>query len=63
MTTVPTAARIALLSGVAALVLGAAWFLAPTSLGGSTTYVSTYGSSMNPGFRTGDLALLRPTAD
>ena len=33
--------------------------LAP-SLGGGTTYVSTHGISMEPGFQTGDLAILRP---
>ena len=56
----PTAARVALRSVLAALVLLAVWFLAPTALGGSTTYVSTYGTSMEPGFSTGDLAVLRP---
>jgi signal peptidase I len=35
------------------------WFL-PSSLGGQTTYVSTYGISMEPQFRAGDLAVLRP---
>jgi signal peptidase I len=31
----------------------------PTTLGGSTTYVSTHGSSMEPSFHQGDLALVR----
>ena len=40
----------------------AAWlFLAPTRIGGSTTYVITSGISMEPHFHTGDLALVRPT--
>ena len=40
------------------LVLG--WvYLAPTDIGGSTTYVVTHGISMEPGFHTGDLAVLR----
>src|SRR4051812_19782251 len=47
---------------VAALVLvAAAWlYLAPTQIGGSTSYVATRGTSMEPRFHTGDLALLRP---
>ncbi len=41
-------------------VLGALWFwFAPASLGGSSTYVVTRGISMEPHFRTGDLALVR----
>src|SRR4051812_49977795 len=31
----------------------------PTALGGSTTYVTTHGSSMEPSFHQGDLALVR----
>ncbi|MCU1486580.1 MAG: peptidase signal peptidase [Actinomycetia bacterium] len=31
----------------------------PTALGGATTYVSTHGSSMEPTFHQGDLALVR----
>jgi signal peptidase I len=57
----PTALRIARLSAVLALLLAAVWLLLPTSLGGSTTYVSTYGTSMEPAFGTGDLAILRPS--
>jgi signal peptidase I len=35
------------------------YFLAPTALGGSTSYVSTDGISMEPRFHTGDLAIVR----
>jgi signal peptidase I len=55
-----TAARTAWLGAVVALLLAAAWFLLPTALGGGTTYVSTYGTSMEPALSTGDLAVLRP---
>ena len=55
-----TATRAASISAVAALVLAAVWFFWPTALGGGTTYVSTHGSSMEPRFSTGDLAILRP---
>ncbi|TKJ27401.1 signal peptidase I [Blastococcus sp. CCUG 61487] len=54
------ATRAASTSAVIALVLAAAWFFWPAQLGGATTYVSTYGTSMEPGFSTGDLAVLRP---
>ncbi|WP_051515887.1 signal peptidase I [Candidatus Blastococcus massiliensis] len=54
------AARAASTSAVIALALAAAWFFWPVQLGGATTYVSTYGISMEPGFSTGDLAVLRP---
>jgi signal peptidase I len=41
-------------------VLVGAWiFLAPTSVGGSTSYVTTRGASMAPRFKTGDLAVVR----
>lgn len=56
-------ARIARISGAAVLLLAAAWFFLPTTLGGSTTYVSTFGTSMEPGFTAGDLAILRPSTD
>ncbi|MGH2855846.1 MAG: signal peptidase I, partial [Solirubrobacteraceae bacterium] len=40
-----------------------AWFyLAPTAIGGSTTYVVTSGISMEPSFHTGDLAIVRPAS-
>ncbi len=36
------------------------WFyLAPVQVGGSTTYVVTHGTSMEPRFHTGDLAIVR----
>ncbi len=36
------------------------WFyFAPVQLGGSTTYVVTHGTSMEPRFHTGDLAIVR----
>ncbi len=54
------ATRAASISAVAALVLAAAWLFWPTQLGGATTYVTTHGISMEPGFSTGDLAVLRP---
>ncbi len=42
------------------IVLGSVWFyFAPTSLGGSTSYVVTHGISMEPRFHTGDLAIVR----
>lgn len=41
-----------------------AWlYLAPVQVGGSSTYVVTRGISMEPRFHTGDLAIVRPTAD
>lgn len=55
-----SAARAASISAVAALVLAAAWLFWPAQLGGATTYVTTHGISMEPGFSTGDLAVLRP---
>src|SRR4051794_789731 len=58
-----TFVRIARISGAAALLLAGAWFLLPTSLEGSTSYVSTFGTSMEPGFTAGDLAILRPATD
>jgi signal peptidase I len=53
------ATRAASISAVIALVLAAAWFFWPAHLGGGTTYVTTHGGSMEPGFSTGDLAVLR----
>jgi signal peptidase I len=51
-----------LVTGIAALVLlGAGWFFfAPAQLGGSTSYVQTYGTSMQPRFHAGDLVVVRP---
>ena len=45
------------------LLLAVAWIVAgPERLGGSTTYVTTHGTSMEPRFHTGDLALVRAAA-
>lgn len=42
------------------LLLATAWIVAgPERLGGTTTYVTTHGISMEPRFHTGDLALVR----
>jgi len=54
------ASRAASISAVIALVLAAVWLFWPSALGGGTTYVTTHGISMEPGFHTGDLAILRP---
>src|SRR5436305_1983271 len=35
-------------------------YLAPSQIGGPTAYVITHGTSMEPRFHTGDLALVRP---
>ena len=50
--------RVASTSAAAALVLAALWLFWPAGLGGGTTYVVTHGDSMEPGFSTGDLAIL-----
>jgi signal peptidase I len=39
--------------------LAAVWVFWPLSLGGGTTYLGTHGTSMEPRFHTGDLAILR----
>jgi len=54
------ATKIASTSAAVALVLVGMWLFWPTSLGGATTYLVTHGQSMEPGFSTGDLAVLRP---
>ena len=52
--------------GVLVFILGALalslFLLAPAQLGGSTTYTSTVGDSMEPMFHKGDLALIRPAS-
>ena len=49
------------LPGVLLLALGAVWFVfAPPQLGGSTLYSATVGTSMEPRFHAGDLAVVRP---
>jgi signal peptidase I len=56
--------RTRLVLGAGVLLLAVAWLAAgPAQLGGRTTYVTTHGISMEPRFRTGDLALVRPAAD
>jgi signal peptidase I len=51
----------ALVKGLACLVaLASVWFfLAPAQLGGSSSYVITYGTSMQPHYHAGDLAIVR----
>ncbi|MGH2858713.1 MAG: signal peptidase I [Solirubrobacteraceae bacterium] len=59
----PPRLRSALLTGALLLLAGAAWFyLAPTAIGGSTAYVVTSGTSMEPRFHTDDLAIVRPAS-
>lgn len=53
---VPRALALALVLVTVALAWG---YLAPTRLGGRAAYVTTFGSSMEPGFHAGDLALIR----
>ena len=50
-----------LITGIAALALlvGGWFFLAPTQLGGSVSYVQIYGTSMQPHFHAGDLVVVR----
>src|SRR3954463_10596283 len=47
-----------LLAGVAALL----WFFAPAQLGGSASYTATVGTSMEPLFHKGDLAITKPAS-
>ncbi|MCA0146950.1 signal peptidase I [Blastococcus sp. LR1] len=56
------ASRVASTSAAAALVLATLWLFWPQSLGGGTTYVTTYGTSMEPGFSSGDIAVLSEAA-
>src|SRR5580698_3453944 len=56
----PRRIRKLLSPALALVVLGTVWFyLAPTQFGGSATYVVTHGTSMEPRFHTGDLAIVR----
>src|SRR5277367_6967987 len=56
----PRRIRKVLSAALALVILGTAWFyIAPTQLGGSATYVVTHGISMEPRFHTGDLAIVR----
>jgi len=45
------------------LVAGGWWYFWPTNLGGSTKYVITHGTSMEPRFHSGDLAIVRPSSE
>jgi signal peptidase I len=56
-----TRLRSCLLTSAFVIVVAAGWwFFAPTDIGGSTRYVVTGGTSMEPRFHTGDLAIVRP---
>jgi signal peptidase I len=56
--------RAGLISATLVVLAVAAWLLlAPTQIGGETSYVTTSGVSMAPRFHSGDLALVRPAAD
>src|SRR4051794_29822334 len=56
--------RVALSVALAvSLVAAGWWFLAPAALGGRATYVVTHGTSMQPRFHTGDLAVVYPAVD
>ncbi|MGH2891684.1 MAG: signal peptidase I, partial [Solirubrobacteraceae bacterium] len=53
--------RSGLITGALLLLAGAFWlFLAPPKIGGHSSYVITSGTSMEPSFHTGDLAVVRP---
>ena len=41
------------------IIVGLAWLMWPTNIGGSTAYVIIKGTSMEPKFHTGDLAIVR----
>jgi signal peptidase I len=56
----PRRIRKLLSTALALVILGTTWFyLAPTQVGGSASYVVTHGTSMEPRFHTGDLAIVR----
>ena len=50
-------------AAVVIAVAGWLWLVGPTALGGQTTYITTHGTSMEPRFHTGDLAVVRPADD
>ena len=57
----PPHLRSGLISAALVVLAVAAWLLlAPTQIGGETSYVRTSGISMQPRFHTGDLAVVRP---
>ena len=59
----PPHLRSGLISAALVVLAVAAWLLlAPTQIGGETSYVRTSGTSMQPRFHTGDLAIVRPAA-
>ena len=47
-----------LLAGLAAVL----WFFAPAQLGGAASYTATVGTSMEPLFHKGDLAITKPAS-
>jgi signal peptidase I len=56
--------RAGLISATLVVLVVAAWLLiAPTQIGGETSYVTTTGISMSPHFHSGDLGVVRPAAD
>lgn len=56
--------RAGLISATLVVLAVAAWLLvAPTQIGGETSYVTTTGISMSPRFHSGDLGVVRPAAD
>ena len=56
--------RAGLISATLVVLVVAAWLLvAPTQIGGETSYVTTSGISMSPRFHSGDLGVVRPAAD
>jgi signal peptidase I len=57
----PPHLRSGLISAALVVLAVAGWLLlAPTQIGGETSYVKTSGVSMQPRFHSGDLALVRP---
>jgi signal peptidase I len=59
-----TRLRAGLFTAAFVAAVAVAWlYLAPTNVGGSTSYVVTSGISMQPRFHSGDLAVLRPASD
>jgi signal peptidase I len=60
----PPHLRSGLISAAAVVLAVAAWLaLAPTQIGGETSYVTTSGVSMKPRFHSGDLAVVRLAGD
>ena len=57
-----TVMKVRTLVGLLVVITAGIFFVAyaPTNLGGRTTYVSTYGTSMLPRFHGGDLAVVQP---